>query len=390
MKFILIYRKILILFASILLMVSCVEEIPIESKGFEEALVIEGTVTNEFKQHQIKLSQVFAIDTTGANPLSGATVRVNGNIEYLFKETEPGNYISVDSFAAQPGINYKLYILANGEEYESEPLQLPATSSIGLLESNRVDYRGENGVAITLNNQTSNGSTNFYKYEFVETFKFNSNYFKVNEIVIKDGEAYEVPKLKEEYTCYRTEESQSIILASTNSLSEDSVNDLLITFINSNDPRLSLRYSILVKQYVINSAAYNYYDTLKELSGSDNVFSQIQPGFFEGNVFNINDSSEKVIGFFNISSVSSKRVYFNYEDFYNPGSIRPKFVALDNCEVTFPTLSSLIEQVNNDRVRWFGSPIIPNQPGGSYFVVPRRCVDCTVFGSNVKPDFWED
>jgi len=371
-------------------MVSCVEEIPIESKGFEEALVIEGTVTNEFKQHQIKLSQVFAIDTTGANPLSGATVRVNGNIEYLFKETEPGNYISVDSFAAQPGINYKLYILANGEEYESEPLQLPATSSIGLLESNRVDYRGENGVAITLNNQTSNGSTNFYKYEFVETFKFNSNYFKVNEIVIKDGEAYEVPKLKEEYTCYRTEESQSIILASTNSLSEDSVNDLLITFINSNDPRLSLRYSILVKQYVINSAAYNYYDTLKELSGSDNVFSQIQPGFFEGNVFNINDSSEKVIGFFNISSVSSKRVYFNYEDFYNPGSIRPKFVALDNCEVTFPTLSSLIEQVNNDRVRWFGSPIIPNQPGGSYFVVPRRCVDCTVFGSNVKPDFWED
>ena len=390
MKFIFKNIKTVILFASLMLMASCVVEVPIESKSFEEALVVEGTVTNEFKQHQIKLSQVFAIDTTGANPLTGATVKVSGDMEYLFTESEAGNYISLDSFAAQPGVAYKLYILANGEEYESEVLQLPNTSSIDLLKSNRMNYRGEDGVAITLNNQTSNGVTNYYKYEFVETFKFNSNYFKANDIIIKDGEAYEIPKIKEEYTCYRTEDSQAIILASTNSLSEDSVNNLLITFINSSDPKLSNRYSILVSQYVINSAAYNYYDTLKELSGSDNLFSQIQPGFLEGNISNINDSSEKVIGFFNISSVSKKRLYFNYEDFYNPESIRPKFVSLENCVVTFPSLSSLIEEVKNDRVRWFASPIIPNLPGGSYFVVPKRCVDCTVFGSNVKPDFWED
>ena len=390
MKFLLKYIKILILFATIMHMASCIEEVPLESKGFEEAIVVEGSVTNEFKQHQIKLSQVFAIDTTGANPLTGAIVKVNGNTEYLFRETEPGNYISVDSFAAQPGINYQLNIMANGEEYESEPLQLPGTSCIGLLETKRLDYRGENGVAITLNNQASNGTTNFYKYEFVETFKFNSNYFKVNDILIEDGEAYKIPKVKEEYTCYRTEESQEIILASTNSLSEDSVNDLLITFINSNDPRLSLRYSILVRQFVINSAAYNYYETLKEISGSDNLFSQIQPGFLEGNIYNVNNRNEKVIGFFNISSVSTKRIYFNYEDFYDRGSTRPRFVSLDNCEITFPTLNALIELVKNDRVRWFGSPIVPNLPGGSYFVVPRRCVDCTVFGSNVKPDFWED
>lgn len=390
MKFILIYKKTLILFASLLLITACVVEVPIESKGFEQALVVEGTVTNEFKQHLIKLSQVFAIDTIGPNPLSGATVKVIGASEYIFEETTPGNYISIDSFAAKPGINYQLFILVNGEEYESKPLQLPETSSIGQLTSNRINYRGNDGVAITLNNQASTGAAKYYRYEFTETFKFNSNYFKANKIVIEDGEALEVPKLKEEYTCYRTDESQKILLASTNSLSEDSVNDLLITFIDAKDPKLSLRYSVLVKQYVISSEAYNYYEILKELSGSDNIFSQSQPGFFAGNIYNSNNVDEKVIGFFNISSVSTKRTYFNYDDFYDPESLRPRFVPVAACEVTFPSLNVLIEQVKNDQVRWFGSPIIPNLPGGSYFVVARRCVDCTVFGSNEKPEFWED
>ncbi|MFT4849732.1 MAG: hypothetical protein ACI83B_002278 [Sediminicola sp.] len=378
------------LLALLALIVSCVEEIPIESDGFEKAIVIEGSITNELKQHQIKLSQVFEIDSIGPNPLSGATVKVTGTTEYFFEETEPGNYVSVDSFAAQTGINYQLYILANGEEYKSEPLQLPETSSVGQLTSNRINYRGDDGVAITLNNQTSTGAAKFYRYEFTETFKFNANYFKSNDIVIEDGVALEVPKLKEEYTCYRTDESQEIILASTNSLSEDIVNDLLITFIDAKDPKLSLRYSVLVKQYVISSEAYNYYEILKELSGSDNLFSQSQPGFFPSNMTNINNSNENVIGFFEVSSVSTKRTYFNYEDFYDPENIRPRLVPFAACEVTFPSLDLLIEQIENDRVRWFKSPLIPNKPEGSYFVVAKRCVDCTVFGSNEKPEFWED
>jgi hypothetical protein len=389
-KYILTYRKTLILLALIALIVSCVEEIPIESDGFEKAIVIEGVITNEIKQHQIKLSQTFSIETADPNPLSGAVVKVSGNNEYIFEETEPGIYISRESFAAQPGINYQLYVSANGEEYKSELLQLPGTSSIGNLAANKIDYRGENGVAITLNNQTSIGAANYYRYEFIETFKFNSNYFKTNDIIIEDGVALEVPKLKEEFTCYRTEKSQEVILATTNSLSDDSVNNLLITFINSNDPKLSLRYSILVKQYVISSAAYNYYEIMKELSGSDNLFSQSQPGFFSGNIMNINDSNEKIIGFFEVSSVSTKRTYFNYEDFYDPENIRPRFVPFTACEVTFPSLDLLIEEIKNDRVRWFKSPLIPNKPGGSYYVVPKRCVDCTVFGTNEKPEFWVD
>ncbi|WP_026836905.1 DUF4249 domain-containing protein [Gillisia sp. JM1] len=385
MKLLLKNKNYMILFVLIALVVSCVEEIPLESSGFEEAIVIEATITNEVKQHQIKIFQAFAIDTTGPNPLSGATVKVIGNIEYFFEEGESGIYTSRDSFAAQLGIYYQLNILANGKEYESEPMELLGTNSIDQLKANRIDYRGENGVAITLNNQTSNGTANYYKYEYVETFKFNSNYFKVNDLIIEDGVPVEVPKQKEEYTCYRTTNSQEIILANTNSLSENSVNDLLIKFIESNNPGVSNRYSLLVKQFIISREAYTYYEILKELSSSDNLFSQSQPGFFAGNISNINNPDEKVIGFFNVSSVSEKRIYFNYEDFYNPNSIRTRFVPYAACEETTPSTTALIAQLEQGSVKWSGTT-----PGGAFLVVPTRCVDCTVFGTNEKPEFWVD
>jgi len=385
------YKKTFFLSAIVILIVSCVEEIPLESEGFETAIVIEGTITNELKQHEVKLSRVYAIDSTGSNPLSGANVRVFGNIEHIFQENEPGIYISKDSFAVTPGVDYELSILVNGEEYKSETAQLPGTSNIDQLVANRVDYQGEDGVAITLNNQTSTGDANYYRYEFTETFKFTSNMFKSTDVIIEDGLAKLIPKQKEEYTCYQTNKSQDIILANTNSLSEDSVNDLLINFINSKHPKISNRYSLLVKQYVINREAYSYYQILEELSGTESIFSQSQPGYFEGNIENINNSNEKVIGFFNVSSVSTKRIYFNYEDFYDPDGIRPKFVSDAACEVKFPTIEVLKEQLKNNSVRWYETPIpLPIDQEMPVYVVPRRCVDCTVFGTNEKPEFWKD
>jgi hypothetical protein len=374
-----------LLIALIAISVSCVEEIPLETEGFEEAVVIEGTITNELKQHQIKLSETYAVATTGPNPLSGAQVRVVGNNDYVFEETDPGIYISRDTFAAEPGVGYQLRISVNGQEYESESMQLPNTSNIDQLKASRIDLNGENGITITLNNEIVAGTSNYYRYEYTETFKFNSNSAKVNDLIIEDGEIVEVPKQREEYTCYRTDESQNIIIANTNTLSENSVKDLFITFVNSNDPKVSNRYSILVRQFVISQGAYAYLEILKELSGSDNLFSQTQPGFFAGNISNINNQDEKIIGYFDVSTVSSKRLYFDYLDFYPQGSTRPKFVADANCVEVALSIPALRIQIQQNQIRWSST-----SPGGIFSVVPRRCVDCTVFGTNERPEFWED
>lgn len=387
-KFILKYKKTLILFALTALVVSCVEEIPIEPAGFERAIVIEGTVTNEIKQHQVKLSQAFAIDTTGPNSFSGARVKVSGNREYIFEETEPGIYISKDSFAAQPGVDYQLHVSANGNEYTSNPTRLPEPTEVDAVQASRVDYEGNDGVAITLDQENSQEEANYYRYEFVETFKFNSPMFKSKDLILVDGLPVEVFKTKEEYTCYRTERSQKIILANTNSLSEDNVNNLLLTFIEAEDPKIARRYSILVKQFVVSRGAYNYYKTLKELSGTDNIFSQSQPGFFAGNIENKDNPEEKIVGYFEVSSVAKKRMFFSYEDFFNPENNRSTLVSY--CPVDTPSLSILIKQIENGTIKWYETPFGQGPNPTIFKVVPAACVDCTVLGSNEIPDFWEE
>ena len=386
-KRITINKKLLLLFLLSIAVFSCVEEIPIEPETFEEAIVIEGSITNEEKQHQIKISKAFKIDTTGPNPLSGASVTVTGDREYIFEESEPGIYTSTKIFSAQPGVEYQLSIQTNGEEYKSEPMQLLNNREIASINANRITYKGDDGVAITLNQESTQSDANYYRYEYSETFKFNSRFFKTSDLVIRDGIPVEVPKTKEEYTCYRTEESQDIILANTNSLSEDNVNNLLLTFINADDPKLARRYSVLVKQYVISRGAYNYYATLEELSGSDNIFSQSQPGYFSGNIENINNPDEKIIGFFDVSSVSTKRTFFSYEDFFDSEHSNPYLASY--CPIESPDLPHLIELVENRNVRWFSTVPVPF--GTPVFeIVPASCVDCTVFGSNEVPDFWEE
>jgi len=380
------YIKTFLLLINLALVSSCVEEIPIESEGFEQALVIEGTITNETKRHEIKLSRAFEIDVEGPNHVSGANIKVIGEGEYIFEQTAAGIYRSRDSFAAQPGIDYRLNISVDGDEYESEAMQLPDSRQIESVEASRTNYRDNDGVAITLNQRAINSEANYYRYEYTETFKFNSRFFKTSDLIIRDNIPVEVPKTKEEYTCYRTENSQDIILANTNVLSENNLNNLLLTFINADDPKLARRYSILVKQYVISRGAYNYYATLEELSGSDNLFSQSQPGFFEGNIKNTNNQDENIIGFFDVASVSTKRIFFSYDDFFN--TFHPNPYLASYCPEEFPSLSSLIEQIENGNSKWSSTP--PGPVGTSFGVMPANCIDCTVFGSNEVPDFWEE
>ena len=51
-------------------------------------------------------------------------------------------------------------------------------------------------------------------------------------------------------------------------------------------------------------------------STSDNVFTDIQPGFVEGNIKNNNNPDELVMGFFEVVDQTSTRIFFNYSDFF--------------------------------------------------------------------------
>jgi hypothetical protein len=188
--------------------------------------------------------------------------------------------------------------------------------------------------------------------------------------------------------------SNSIIQTTTTDLLEDRVSKFAIRNISVYIAIISHRYSILVKQYVQSLEAFTYYDILGQLSGSGSLFSQIQPGFINSNIFSTEDRNEKVLGFFEISSVTEQRIYFNYEDFFPNEDLPPYFI---DCRTSTPLIQKgtppstpLKDGIEAGILKYFAenNPPAPNE--GPYFVVPTACGDCTVLGTNVKPEFWED
>jgi hypothetical protein len=386
-----LYFSIVLLFLS-----SCVKEIDFEIETFESALVIEATITNEEKKQVILLSRTYQTEEDGPTPERNASVNIltDGNT-YAFKELEPGRYVSTDPFSAQPSIDYTLSITtSNGRIYSSSPTILsPATQIDAVYAVRETNSNAVNGMSIYVDSFDPSGNSKHYRYAYEETYKIIAPRWVPQDLVLLDELTCAVDlrptRPQEERVCYNTVTSTTINQVSTNSLTEDRVMGHLVRFINSEDFIISHRYTILVNQYIQSSAAYTYFETLNNFASEESLFSQIQPGYFEGNVSSETNPNEKVIGFFDVSSVSSQRLYFNYEDFYPDEPLPPLEYNCQEFELQQLTISgncgTLISGLLTDNVVYYSGSSV-----GPFNMVFRACGDCTALGNNVAPGFWED
>lgn len=402
-------KEITYLFAMLcLLLVSCVKEIDFEIETFESALVIEATITNEEKQQVILLSRTYQTIGSIMPAERNASVKIlAGGNTYEFEELSPGRYVSATAFSAQPSIDYILNITtSNGRLYYSSPTVLTQATQIDAFYAVRETTNdGVNGMSIYIDSFDPTGNSKYYRYDYEETYKIIAPRWVPEDLALTDANNCQVnlrtTRPQEERVCYNTVASSAINQVSTNSLTEDKVNRHLVRFIDSDDFILSWRYTILVRQYVQSRAAYTYFETLNNFASEGSLFSQIQPGFVIGNISSQTNPNEKVIGFFDVSSVSSKRIYFNYDDFYPDEPLPPLEYSCN--EVNFyqytpsGTCGSLISGLLLDNVVYYSgaSKVIDSISGelitiGPFNMVVKACGDCTALGSNVVPDFWID
>ncbi|APZ47876.1 hypothetical protein BW723_16940 [Polaribacter reichenbachii] len=384
---------------------SCVEEFEITSEKFEDLLVIEAVLTNEVKNHEITLSRTYPVNALFniAIPEESATVKIIDDLgtEYKFSEGEKGIYTSNIEFGATTGIGYKLYIKTNdGEEYSTQNYNLPDSNLENEVYFDQYFDGDDSGVTFYTKSNDPTSSSKYYRYEFEGTYKIVaplwSPYELVAEPTVVDSLRLEL-KTREEQICFKTERLNGLTLRNTSNTHQDVIDPFIITSISRKNSRIAYRYSMLVNQYVLSREAYSYYEVLQKYSdGQDNVFSENQPGFVLGNIFDVNEPKNKVIGFFDVSKVYSKRIYFDYYDFYL-GEIRPNKLSqcpyislLDVGQTESEGLfsNSLWTLVKQGSVKF----IIEQDfnPVSHYWVTYPECGDCNYFGTNIRPDFWED
>jgi hypothetical protein len=374
---------------------SCTEPYALQTNSYEEALVVEATITNELKNQEIKISKTFRLEENGPEFETGATVSIEDNAgnTYEFKEKEE-MYVSTKPFQATPEREYNLNITTkDGKTYTTKKEILTPITQIENLSTNVITKDNVNGVQISVSSFDPSGKSKFYRYEYEETYRIITPRQRQELIFLVKYHLEGIPNKPNVDTCYGSNKSMDIHLTNTLGLVEDRVN-YPIRFISDQDPIIRNRYSIMIRQYTQNTEAYTYCQTLKKTAGSDNLLSQIQPGFFYGNVKCTTNPNEKVVGYFEVSSVSEKRLFFNFKDLF-PNNDTPPFFYDCTIKQFEMCLYEGASNCDTDQIlsltsgnKWVITGTIPYSP--TVFVAPYPCVDCTLFSSNKKPSFWKD
>ncbi|QKJ62638.1 DUF4249 domain-containing protein [Flavobacterium sp. M31R6] len=394
------FKTIYILFSLLLLCLifnSCTEPYILETNTYEEALIVEATITNELKKQEITLTKSSRFEDKETKAESGANVFITDNAgnQYDFEE-EDGKYISTLEFQAVPGREYRLNInTLDGRTFESSIEKLTNINPMQSVTATVEPKDSLRGVAIRVNSFDPNNQSKYYRYEYEETYKIVApKWVDTKAVLNNNGSISFVPNRTDIRICYSSKKSTEMLLENTNILNEDRVN-FLVRFISDQNYIITTRYSILVKQYVESLAAFNYYKTLKKISDSGSLLSPNQPGILLGNIKAVSNPNSKVIGYFDVASVSTERIYFNYNDLF-PNEPAPPYYTdcvefcYANCEIyagqcpcTHDTKPGVQEDLAIDSVRYF-------LQSERTFWVNTPCSDCTTFSSNIKPPFWID
>ena len=166
----------------LVLLASCTEDIIMEVPQGRRVPVVEGSITDEFKRHEVVLSVSSALyDTTGREMITHAEVYVTSGDDTIWfheQENQPGHYLS-DSVAGRKNRWYHLEVNAEENPIYSWPLRMYVDTkmwnnargidSVGLrpkLDENNIPLVDDNAaVCVCPYFQTISDSTIVYNVE---------------------------------------------------------------------------------------------------------------------------------------------------------------------------------------------------------------------------------
>ncbi|SFU19570.1 protein of unknown function [Algoriphagus locisalis] len=355
-------------------------------------LVVEGYLDTQGLPSKLKLSYTRNIQTevdfTPSYPSASVILRSESGEQYPLTPLGFGEFEFAHDIPENQ--DYRLYISTNdGNSYTSDllrPILTPDIIDVGFVQN-------EAGVEIYLTTKGDENADDFL-WTYEETYAFRPRFptpFKYD--YINDTTKDVVYRSPDERTdlCYRGGESSDLILETSSRFEDQFVFRQSIAQIVQNDERLSVRYSILISQKALDKKASEFWEILrKNTDDIGSIFSPL-PSNIGGNLTNDRDPDAPVVGFVSLGTIKQKRLYIAVQDVAPWITDEPDYYG---CYVYPDTVLA----ANYGQYFSTGSfvPVRPIYPETSqlapigYQGTDRRCADCTLRGTNVKPDFWED
>jgi hypothetical protein len=371
-------------------------------------LVVEGIIASGPDSNFIKLSRTVNIGSKlKAKPEPGAIVTIEDDQNNIYPLTETGNgnygYIGL---TLNHSHKYHLRIkTSNAEEYLSDfvpVLDSPPIDSVSYDVDGSLTAGAGLNVYVSTHDQTNN--TRYYRWDYQETWLFHSFY---PSYFVSDGDTVTVrdQRTQNVTSCWSSDTSSTVILASTAALSKSVILKNPVTFVPSTSEKVETQYSILVRQYALTADAYNYYAALKKNTEQLGSIFDALPSSIHGNIYCVSDPAKPALGYVIAGNPTNQRIFVDNRRLPSWAATYP----YPDCHYEFdwrinpPDMCCYYNLQGIDQVDYYINykkshiphpfvPIVAINPVGDpvgFYSSTQECVDCTIRGTNKMPPFWQ-
>jgi len=364
---------------------ACVSPYEADIEDEPRLISIEGSLIKGEEEQTVQVSTTASLDYPVFFPVRGCEVNLLDEFDNTFSYREVSGGIYKASIPDEELIYdryYKLRVITGeGVVYESDYEMLNPGVEVDSLYyeiEDKVDnISGEayTGLQFYLDLKAGDEESRYFRWRIDETYEYHSfaplSYYYLDEThtPIYPVDAWEM------FTCWKEEEVSGLFQSSTMNLTQNKKKRIYLNYVSALTERLRIKYSLLVRQYTLNENAYEYFEQNRLATEEGEGLYTRQPRQPITNFMNVDDDSERVLGYFWVSTQTSKRIFVpRIEEMDVPAE------ECDNWEYD--------ELVDGEGP--FPIYIYDDKDNGKLYTSSRYCFDCTKRGgTNVKPDYWE-
>ncbi len=359
---------------------------PEVDKSSGRNLVVEGDILIGESQCNFRLGYMLYLDEEISNKRVTATVRVESEAGRVF-DGHPlsANEYQVDLATADPDDRYRLHVvLEDGREYASEWAEVRKPCVVDDITHELDNMTGRVRFNITLH---SDDGEKYFRWYFDEDWEYASLYEATHKYVVDledpedSGHMEEFFRGEGTHYCWMSQQSTGLYFTTTRDLDSDKVQEKNFYRVPAQSQRMSSLYSMNVKVESMTEDCYDYWKNVRTNSENlGDLFAPI-PSEMRGNIYNLADPDETVIGYVNVSMIAQKRIFVDNEitGYY----VRNPYIPEEDWMIDLPPAEWRRYYVNKQYL-----PVSKGE-GSIFYWAPKRCVDCRLQGGTKnRPAYW--
>lgn len=332
------------LFYTVLILITaCVDPLKVDEPENNRRIVVDGIITNAPGPYQVKLFYTNKLNTTrlvAFEPVTNALVAIHddlNNVAFL-TEVSPGLYMTNENdMRGELGRSYHVNITTSNEkEYRSAPQRLTSAGEVthvyfefvkDALPGSQSDSFVD-GLKVFMDTKGDLGGSNLYRWRWTTIHKVKSNpeletrTTPGGEIPIPQpcsGYIYQQRQLIQvgECTCcicWSYNYSENAQVSKNELVNQNTYNKIDLGIIPVTSMHFYDKYYLEAQQLSLSEEAYDFWNLVeKQQSGATDLF---QPNAIKirGNIENVADPDEEVLGYFSVSGVASKGFYIDLQE----------------------------------------------------------------------------